>query len=97
MQITLLSDVAYMGAPHSKFYLVKDRKTRSILYQDEYGKESKLPDELGIYLWQSLMRNIEEHPAPEGHHYDIWENPDKTRKRIGIEATNVSLWFSDLA
>lgn len=90
MNVTLLSNTAYMGAPYSRFYIVKDKSTKSVLYRDECG-ETKLPDLLGCYLWEHLMLYIEEHPAPEGHHYDIWENPDKTRKRVGIEKLNVTL------
>jgi hypothetical protein len=94
MYATLLSDAPYLGAPYSEFYIIKDKRTKKILFQDKYCHEREIPLDLGIHLWFHLVDGIRENPAPEGRHYDIFRRDD--RIRIGVQAFNVDFGFYDL-
>lgn len=89
MRVTQLSDVPYMGAPSSSYYVWYDQKAKTIEIDGNVIDSPKVVFDIICDIQRQL--NV----APErGHHYDVFRDGDVVR--IGIAGHNIGISRYDI-
>ena len=89
MKVQQLSNVPYMGAPYSSWYIKYNQKEKTVEIDGQVISSNKV-----VYDIISDIKRQLAHAPEHGHHYDVFRYGDIVR--IGIAGHNISLSCYDI-